>query len=285
MNDHTTCGHAHAHPANGPCGCGHRHACPPDPDALISARGITVTRNGRDLLSGVDLDVRRSEIVTVIGPNGAGKTTLVKVIVGIVKPDRGTIVSPKSTRVGYVPQKFAVDRTIPMTVRHFLGLGNDAGERDVAAALAETGVERTAQQQIWELSGGEVQRVLIARALLRKPNLLVLDEPASGVDYTGEADLYDLIGRLRDSRGLGILLVSHDLHFVMGKSDRVLCLNVHVCCSGRPDAVAQHDQITRLFGPEAARSLGIYHHHHDHRHDISGQPLPEGGQGAGERGQ
>ncbi len=270
--DHSSHG---GHFEHGPeCGCGHHEATPLDPGALVSARGLAIARGGRTLLSGVDLDVRRGEIVTLIGPNGAGKSTLVKLVLSILKPDRGTILKPADTRIGYVPQKFEADRTIPMTVARFLALGNDVQAGEVTKALAEAGVAHTANQQLTELSGGETQRVLIARALLRKPNLLVLDEPASGVDYAGEAELYDLIGALRDRHGLGVLLVSHDLHVVMAKSDRVLCLNGHVCCSGRPEAVARSSEYVRLFGPEAARSLAIYHHHHDHRHDITGAALP-----------
>lgn len=257
--------------------CGHEHAGAPDATALVSARGLSLSRGGRALISRVDLDVHAGEIVTLIGPNGAGKTTLVKLILGILKPDSGVLLRPAATRAGYVPQNFVPDASIPMTAGGFLGLGNRISPRDISVALAEAGVARTFERQIATLSGGEMQRVLIARALLRDPNLLVLDEPASGVDYAGEADLYDLIGRLRESRRLGVLLVSHDLHVVMAKSDRVLCLNGHVCCSGRPESVAQHAEYVRLFGPEAARSLAVYHHHHDHRHDVSGiaHPVPE----------
>ncbi|MEQ1718065.1 MAG: metal ABC transporter ATP-binding protein [Hyphomicrobium sp.] len=247
---------------------------PADPAALVSARGLAIRRGGRDLIAGVDLDVRPGEIVTLIGPNGAGKSTLVKIVLGILRPDRGTLLKPATTRIGYVPQKFEADRAIPLTVGRFLALGNAAAAADVDIALTEAGAARTRDQQLAELSGGETQRVLIARALLRQPNLLVLDEPASGVDYAGEAELYDLIGTLRDRRGLGVLLVSHDLHVVMARSDRVLCLNGHVCCSGKPEAVARSSEYMRLFGPEAANSLALYHHHHDHKHDISGAAHP-----------
>jgi zinc transport system ATP-binding protein len=226
------------------------------------------------LIDGVDLDVHAGEIVTIIGPNGAGKTTLAKLMLGIVRPDHGKIARPTTTRVGYVPQSFEVDRAIPMTVGRFLALGIEAPREAVASALADAGAGRTIDQQLSQLSGGETQRVLIARALLRGPNLLVLDEPASGVDYTGEAELYDLIGRLRDARKLGVLLISHDLHVVMGKSDRVICLNGHVCCSGKPEAVAQDANYVRLFGPAAAKSFAVYTHHHDHAHDISGATHP-----------
>lgn len=265
-----------------PCGCGHDHAhehgpergTPVDRLALISARGLRLSRAGRDLITGVDLDVRANEIVTLIGPNGAGKSTLVKLILGIERPDAGQLFRPASTRIGYVPQRFEIGAAMPMTVGGFLALGGDAKRASIEAALDEAGVLRTVDQQLASLSGGETQRVLIARALLRNPNLLVLDEPASGVDYAGEADLYGLIARLKEARKFGVLLVSHDLHVVMAKSDRVLCLNGHICCSGRPEAVAKHSEYVRLFGPEAANALALYHHHHDHHHDITGESKP-----------
>lgn len=263
------------HFEHGPaCGCGHHETAAPDPTALVSARALAIRRGGRPLLSGVDLDVRKGEIVTIIGPNGAGKSTLVKLILGLLQANEGTILKQPGLRIGYVPQKFEADHAIPMTVTRFMALGSGAQLDVIASALREAGVGHTANQQLSELSGGETQRVLIARALLRQPDLLVLDEPASGVDYAGEAELYDLIGSLRDKRGLGVLLVSHDLHVVMAKSDRVLCLNGHVCCSGRPETVARNADYQRLFGPEAARTLALYQHHHDHRHDISGAALP-----------
>lgn len=265
------------HFEHGPaCGCGHHEHAGPDAAALVSVRNLAFHRGGRPILSGVDLDVRKGEIVTIIGPNGAGKSTLVKAVLGIVTADSGTILKQQGLRIGYVPQRFEADRAIPMTVARFMGLGGNADAAAIAKALQDAGVAHTARQQLTELSGGETQRVLIARALLRAPDLLVLDEPASGVDYAGEAELYDLIGTLRDARALSVLLVSHDLHVVMAKSDRVLCLNGHVCCSGRPEAVAKNSEYLRLFGPEAARSLAVYHHHHDHRHDITGAALPIG---------
>lgn len=266
--------HGHHHVHGDTCGCGHAHETPHDATALVSARALTFRRNGRNILSNINLDVHAREIVTLIGPNGAGKTTLVKLILGIEKPDSGDVVLPATTRIGYVPQRFEIDRAIPMTVARFLGLGHAVTTGAVLTALSDAGVERCAQQQLSQLSGGETQRVLIARALLRSPNLLVLDEPARGVDFVGEADLYDLIGRIRDTRGLGVLLISHDLHVVMAKSDRVICLNGHVCCSGQPETVAQHAEYARLFGPKEASSLGVYLHHHDHEHDISGVPHP-----------
>lgn len=250
--------------------CGAEHRAAAEQPALVSARGLYLRRNGRDLISNVDVDIRAGEIVTLIGPNGAGKSTLVKMLLGIEQPDKGSIIRPPTTRIGYVPQRFEIDRAMPMTVNRFLTLGVGATRDGVETTLREVGAARTSDQQLASLSGGETQRVLIARALLRNPNLLVLDEPASAVDYAGEADLYDLIGRLKDSRNLGVLLVSHDLHVVMARADRVLCLNGHICCSGRPEAVAQSSEYVRMFGLEAAKALAVYHHHHDHRHDLSG---------------
>jgi len=252
--------------------CAAHAPAPFDDHALISARGLRVERGGRVLISGIDLDIAPREIVTVIGPNGAGKTTLVRAMLGLERLDGGAVRRAPGLTIGYVPQRFDVDRALPMTVGRFLTLGGTHRSADVDAVLTEVGALRAKNQQLGELSGGELQRVVLARALLANPKLLVLDEPARGVDFIGEAELYTLIGTLRDRRGLGVLLVSHDLHVVMASSDRVICLNHHVCCSGVPETVAQHAEYARLFGAEAARAFGLYHHHHDHRHDLAGAP-------------
>lgn len=249
----------------------HNHAVTPvDTSALMSVRGLSFARSGRDILTGIDLDVHANEIVTLIGPNGGGKSTLVKLMLGIERPDSGRIFRAKDCRVGYVPQRFEVERAMPMNVASFLGLGLDVSMARIEEALTEVGVLATRNTQVSSLSGGETQRVLIARALLRKPNLLVLDEPVRGVDMGGEADLYNLIARLRDRLKFGVLLVSHDMHVVMGSSDRVVCINHHICCSGQPEAVSRHPEYARLFGGAAARTFGVYLHDHDHRHDLSG---------------
>ena len=271
-------GHSHVqgHDASGRPLARPKSIHPFDPGALISARGLGIARNGRDLLIDVDLDICEREIVTLIGPNGAGKTTLVRVLLGLEKPDCGEVRRRKDLRVGYVPQRFDVDSVIPLTVTRFLRLGGQETLERVTAILSEVDASYTRDQQLTELSGGELQRIVLARALLRAPNLLVLDEPVQGVDYTGEAELYNLIGRLRDDHGFGVLLVSHDLHIVMAKSDKVICLNRHVCCSGVPETVAQHPAYVRLFGAEAARAFAVYRHHHDHSHDIAGHTHPAG---------
>ncbi len=277
-------------PMAGACCCGEVHAhgptpvLPPDPDALISARGLAIVRGGRAILTDINLDIRPREILTLIGPNGAGKTTLVRALLGLERPDGGTVTRRAGLKVGYVPQRFDIDRALPMTVARFLTLGDTSRADRVAGVLAEVGAQRVAGQQLGELSGGELQRVVLARALLADPELLVLDEPVRGVDYVGEAELYGLIGRLRDARGFGVILISHDLHIVMAQSDRVICLNRHVCCSGVPETVAQHPEYMRLFGPEQARTFAVYQHHHDHRHDLAGEPRPRAGAGDGGRG-
>lgn len=258
--------HAHHHPASAA-------ATPVDRSAMFSIRGLRVTRQGRDLLHDVDFDLRPQEIVTVIGPNGAGKTTLVKVLLGLWVGDAGEVWRRADVSIGYVPQKFDLDFTLPLTVSRFLRLGQDASRSDALQRLEEVGAAQVVDHQLRSISGGELQRVLLARALLRAPNVLVLDEPAQGVDLTGEAELYDLISTLRDRYKMSVLMVSHDLHTVMARSNRVICLNQHVCCSGVPETVSKHPEYERLFGPKAARSIAVYRHHHDHRHDLSGELL------------
>jgi zinc transport system ATP-binding protein len=275
--------HAHGHPHTHGHDHGHDHGhhhhahagtLPGRTDVLLAARGLRFARASRVILEDIDLDLAPREIVTVIGPNGAGKTTLVRVLLGLERPDGGTITRRPGLRIGYAPQRFDRDPVIPMTVARFLAIGSRHTPAEATAALTEVGAARVIGQQLSQLSGGELQRVVLARALLRKPDLLVLDEPVRGVDYAGEAELYDLIGRIRDIRGIGVLLVSHDLHVVMAQSDRVICINRHICCSGIPDAVAQHPEYARLFGAEAARSFALYHHQHDHSHDLSGKAMP-----------
>ncbi len=257
----------------------HRHAHPAlpavhDADALISARRLAVSRGGRAILADIDIDIAPREIVTLIGPNGAGKTTLVRALLGLEPLDRGTIQRKSGLVVGYAPQRFDIDHAIPLTVARFISLGRKAPPDEIARVLSDVGAGALPERQLSELSGGELQRVVLARSLIRSPDLLVLDEPARGVDYAGEAELYTLIGKLRTERGFGVLLVSHDLHVVMAQSDRVICINRHVCCSGVPHSVAQHPEYARLFGPQAARAFGLYHHHHDHSHDLTGEPHP-----------
>jgi len=235
--------------------------------ALLSARDASLTINGRSILDKVNLDVRAGEIVTVIGPNGAGKSTLVRVMLGLQPLTSGEIVRSAKLRVGYVPQRFPLTANVPLDVRRLLTLTLKASDPEIDAALQETGIPHLKEASVVSLSGGELQRALLARALLRKPELLVLDEPVQAVDFMGETKLYELIGAIRKRHGCGILMVSHDLHMVMAESDHVVCLNGHVCCEGGPAAVQKDPEFIKLFGPAAARVIAAYTHHHDHDHD------------------
>ena len=238
-------------------------------DALIRLSGVGVSFAGNPVLDNVELELKPGEIVTLIGPNGAGKTTLVRVVLGLLAAHRGTVWRRERLRIGYMPQKLNVEPTLPLTVLRFLRLVPGVDRERALAALGEVGAAQVLDSPLQKISGGELQRVLLARALLRQPELLVLDEPVQGVDVAGQAELYRLIGRLRQRYGCGVLMVSHDLHLVMSATDRVVCLNRHVCCSGHPDQVSGDPAFRALFGNDA-RSLAIYHHQHDHQHDLHG---------------
>ncbi|HXR03000.1 MAG TPA: zinc ABC transporter ATP-binding protein ZnuC [Pseudomonas sp.] len=245
-------------------------------DALIRLKDVSVTRAGQSVLENIQLSVSPGEIVTLIGPNGAGKTTLVRAVLGLLKPDSGDVWRKPKLRVGYMPQKLHVDPTLPLSVLRFLRLGPGVDRAAALAALVEVGAEKVIDSPLQDISGGEMQRVLLARALLREPELLVLDEPVQGVDVAGQAELYALITQLRNRHQCGVLMVSHDLHLVMSTTDQVVCLNRHVCCSGHPEQVSNDPAFVELFGQNAP-NLAIYHHHHDHAHDLHGevcQPAP-----------
>lgn len=242
--------------------------------SLIHGRGIAKSFGGRVVLEDVDLSVADGEIVTVIGPNGAGKSVLLRILLGLVKPDRGSVSRRPSIRVGYMPQKLTVDPTLPLPVRRFLDLAAPASHQAIREALAEVGAETVIDSPIQTVSGGEFQRVLLARALLRHPDLLVLDEPVQGVDVGGQEDLFRLIRAIRDRRGCGVLMVSHDLYLVMAATDTVVCLNHHVCCTGKPEAVRGDPAYRALFGDTAADAIAVYTHHHDHAHDDAGRVKP-----------
>ena len=237
---------------------------------LVEMRHAGYCRTDKWLVRGVDLTVSKNEIVTLIGPNGSGKSTSLKLALGLLSPSEGTVEKPSSVRVAYLPQKLAIDAFLPLSVNRLMSLTSRPKEKQVERALAMTGVSHLAHQQVQSLSGGELQRVLLARAIVRQPDLLVLDEPVQGVDFSGEIALYELIREIHKELGCGVLLVSHDLHLVMAATDKVLCLNGHVCCTGTPELVAQSLDYRRLFGERAAKSLAVYQHHHDHTH------LPDG---------
>lgn len=242
----------------------------PERDEIIKVTGVGVRRDGRWLVRGIDMSIARREIVTLIGPNGSGKSTTVKTALGIMAPDEGKVWRAPKLRVGYVPQRVAMDRSLPMTVDRLMTLTGRHTRAQITAALEQVGIAHLHNAQVHSLSGGEFQRALIARAIIGRPDLLVLDEPVQGVDFSGEVALYDLIGRIRDETGCGVLLISHDLHVVMARTDTVICLNGHVCCWGTPEAVSVSSEYVALFGPRAAQTLALYRHDHDHAH------LPDG---------
>jgi len=240
-------------------------------DNLINLSNAGVHRDGRWLVRGIDLHLRPGEIVTIIGPNGAGKSTTARLAVGTLRADEGTVHRRPDLRVGYVPQKLHIDPAMPLRVRRLMALTNDVAPSAIDAALDAVGIANLADSYVQDLSGGEFQRALLARAMLRDPDLLVLDEPVQGVDFASEVMLYKLIKQIRDRTGCGVLMISHDLHIVMADTDTVLCLNGHICCSGTPDNVVANPEYIRLFGAADAGALAVYQHQHDHVHLADGR--------------
>ena len=241
---------------------------------------IKLTKSGyqaadRWLVRDVSLSVSQGEIVTLIGPNGSGKSTTAKMALGILKPTTGEAFRAQGLQVSYVPQKLMIDWTLPLDVAHFFQLTGKPSIQAQHHAIEATGISHLLDQELRSLSGGEFQRVLIARAIAREPDLLVLDEPVQGVDYSGENELYQLIGTIRDDLNCGILMISHDLHVVMAKTDQVICLNGHVCCSGTPVTVSRSDEFQALFGLRGNADIALYQHHHDHQHSADGSIAQE----------
>ena len=230
---------------------------------LIQVCNVSVRFQQHTALENISLEVQRGEIITLIGPNGAGKSTLVRVVLGLLKPQNGSVYRQAGIRIGYMPQRLSIDPVLPLTVERFLSLGSSNTKSALERVLEEVGAVGLLMRPLQNISGGEMQRVLLARALLREPDLLVLDEPIQGVDIIGQYELYELIAQIRSQRGCGILMVSHDLHIVMSATDQVVCLNQHLCCSGHPETVTKHPAYLELFGARAGRDLAIYTHHHE----------------------
>lgn len=240
------------------------------PDTLVSLFGAGIERSGRWIVRGVDFHVSPGELITLIGPNGSGKSTTAKMALGVLTPDEGRVFRRNGLKVGYVPQRLSVDWTLPLTAKRFMRLTANLTNDEVDAALTMTGIARLGAEEVRTLSGGEFQRLLLARAIACKPDLLVLDEPVQGVDFTGEIALYELISEIREVLGCGIILISHDLHVVMAATDQVICLNGHVCCQGTPEAVVETPEYRSLFGARSSKLMAVYQHSHDHMH------LPDG---------
>ncbi len=236
---------------------------------LLAAHNISYVKRGKTILSDVSLQLYCRQIITLIGPNGAGKTSLIRILLGLSDASSGKVTRQKSLRVGYVPQRIDVPQVMPIRVLDFLNVTGQYSVEQCRYMLDEVSCCYLLYFAMQDISGGEMQRVLLARALLKKPQLLVLDEPASGMDVIGQQALYETIRFIRDKHDCGILMVSHDLHLVMAATDRVICLNSHVCCTGHPDDVSEHPEYLKLFG-DAIDGLALYSHHHDHEHDIRG---------------
>jgi zinc transport system ATP-binding protein len=239
---------------------------------LITLNKVNKAFADRPVLQNISMQLMQGEITTLIGPNGAGKSTLVKLILGLISPDSGSVTPASQLNIGYMPQKISIDPSLPISTCRFLQLANTS-HKACHEALEMVGISHLAKSPIQTLSGGELQRALLARAILRKPNFLVLDEPVQGVDITGQNALYKMISELSKSLNCGVLMVSHDLHLVMSSTDKVICLNQHICCQGRPEQVTQDPAYIDIFGQTTA----IYSHHHNHQHSIHGEVLDDQG--------
>ena len=244
------------------------------PTTLASLQGIGLSFHKKQILHDISFELQADKILTLIGPNGAGKSSLVRILLGLQQSDTGKVWTKPNLRIGYVPQKIHIDALMPLTVERFICLAGNGKIRELLdRTLETTGISHLKNQSVQQLSGGEFQRVLLARALINQPELLVLDEPAQGVDVIGQGELYELIASLKEAHGFGVLMISHDLHLVMQKTDQVLCLNQHICCSGQPEDVSQHPEYLRLFGNIPAEGLAVYTHHHNHCHDLHGDVM------------
>ena len=238
-------------------------------NSLVKLENAGVYRSSKWLVRGISFEINKGQIVTLIGPNGSGKTTTAKMILNILDTDEGMATS-NTSKMAYVPQKINIDWTMPLRVIDFMKITNNLNNTQITDSLNMTGVDKLLYNQINSLSGGEFQRVLIARAIAKKPDLLVLDEPVQGVDFNGEIALYNLIKKISTTLNCGILLISHDMHFVMSTTDHVICLNGHICCSGNPSSVIKNPEYIKLFGEHNSETLSYYQHQHDHSHNNDG---------------
>lgn len=235
--------------------------------SLVQVNSVSIRYGAKTVLSHVSLEINAGEIVTIVGPNGSGKTSLLRAIIGAVKPYKGSVTISGGVKTGYVPQKLHIDETLPITVSRFLKLPGGINASDIENALTQAGVPDLSKMQLSQLSGGQFQRVLLARALIGKPDLLLLDEATQGLDQRGSASFYQQIETVRQETGCAVLMISHELHVVMSASDRVICLNGHVCCEGTPAVVASAPEYRALFGTGTGGALALYRHEHDHGHD------------------
>ncbi|MDC0399014.1 ATP-binding cassette domain-containing protein [Alphaproteobacteria bacterium] len=235
---------------------------------IISASNITVTRDNKDILDNVSISVNADDFITILGPNGAGKSMLLKCLMGFYKPEKGMIYRTPNLRIGYVPQQFVSEQTLPIATKRFLTLRKKVDEEEIKKIADETNIKSLLEKPVHVLSGGERQRVLLARSLIGNPELLVLDEPAQNLDISGQLAFYKLLEQIYQSRSLSILMVSHDLHMVMATTKKVVCLFHHICCSGEPQIVTKDPEFVSLFGNDMAEMMAVYQHGHNHTHEV-----------------
>lgn len=238
---------------------------------LIELSNISVVFEQKTALNNINLRIFSDSIITIVGPNGGGKSTLLKVLLKLLEPTAGEVKYHKNLRIGYVPQKIHLDQSLPITVAKFLSLKKGISRDDIKQALELLSITHLMHNSMQKLSGGEMQRVLLARAILTKPNLLVLDEPTQGVDINGQAELYQLIHQTREQLNCAIVMVSHDLHLVMADTNEVLCINQHICCAGSPEIVSNNPKFIHFFGDQFAKNIAVYTHRHNHKHNIGGE--------------
>ncbi|WP_040975656.1 zinc ABC transporter ATP-binding protein ZnuC [Necropsobacter massiliensis] len=237
---------------------------------LIELKHINVRFEQKNALQNINLTIYPDSVITIVGPNGGGKSTLLKVLLKLLPPTSGEVIYHRNVRIGYVPQKIHLDHSLPMTVEKFLSLKKGISKSAIRDTLALLSIGELLHNSMQKLSGGEMQRVLLARAILNKPHLLVLDEPTQGVDINGQAELYQLIHQTRQTLNCAVLMVSHDLHIVMADTNEVLCINQHVCCAGSPESVSNDPTFIHFFGDQLSKNIAFYTHHHNHKHDIHG---------------
>ncbi|WP_343187950.1 ATP-binding cassette domain-containing protein [Buchnera aphidicola (Periphyllus koelreuteriae)] len=235
---------------------------------LIILKNIFLKKNNKTILKNISLCIEKNKILTLIGPNGAGKSTLIKIILKLKKQSSGKIIYFKKHRIGYVPQN--VDLNIPfrMTVYKFMIMSNLYKKNIIISNLKKVGAEKLKNKYLNNLSAGEIQKVLLARALLNNPNFLVLDEPTQGMDLLGQIKLYKLIYKIKLKLKCSILIVSHDLNFVMNQTDKVICLNKHICCSGTPKLISKNKNFIKMFGSIKIKKFAFYNHNHNHEHNF-----------------
>jgi zinc transport system ATP-binding protein len=230
---------------------------------LASLKNTSLKLNDQQILKDINLELKQGEITTLIGPNGGGKTSIARILLQILHPSSGKVFIKKNIKIGYVPQKLEIEKTIPLRVIDFLGLDIKIPEMTM---IKKIGIENILEKSIHQISGGQMQKTLLARALINNPEILVLDEPTSNMDISAQAEFYDLIEEIRKKQHCAILLISHDLHIVMQKTNQVICINHHICCSGSPESINEHPEYLLLFGKNKASNIAIYPHNHNHKH-------------------